>query len=321
MRFITGGIALVACCSALVVSGCYTRLTTPKEAREWRGTYPELEANQTVMLQNARANLDNTFIMTIETYTDLMDRYGLYGGGAMAPGGGEPFRFRAGSIIDIKLPSHPDDPINKERYVIRPEGTIDIGPLSDFPVAGKTAKEIREELSRALATWYKSFPEENALPRVNVNLPVFDNSLLGDRTQWGEATILALGGTGGGAAGTSRVQLRGNDTVLTTLASVYSSTMDWREIAIRRKIVTTRKDPKTNQFIEYYIYILVDLEKLIYEDPNLDMDIRDGDLIITHIEKNPLIVEILESARLISGIWSDFSGVETVLEDIFKRNF
>lgn len=321
-------LALAATCGLL--AGCYTRLTSPKEAREYRTTYPELDQGLPIELQNARDNLGSTFIMTAEVYLDGVRRYSR----ASGAGGllSEPYRFRPGSQIDIKLIGQPNNPIDG-LWRISKEGTIDIGPISDFPVAGRTKRQVRAALQKELSRYYKGSPDPNALPEVQVNIPSdtgrhFAGPDLGSVSVLSTAVSSGFGagssgdsGSGGGAGG--KVTLDGNDTLLHVLGAngIYTSAVDWHEVVIMRRITTQRMHEDSGRPFEYWIMIVCDLEKILYEDPNQNIELRDGDILFIHAEKSPLIVELFRTALLIADVYDAFNGVEFVIEDLFKRDF
>lgn len=325
-------VLLLAVCA--VLNGCYTRLTTPKEAREYRTTYPELDQGLPIELTNARDNLGSTFIMTAEVYLDGIRRY------ARATGVGgmlnEPYRFRSGAQIEIKLLGHPGNQIDGT-YRISKEGTVDIGPVADFPVAGRTKRQVRVALQQELGRFYKGTTDPNALPDLQVNVPSSVNRILGDATDLGSVSVFSAAvptgsatnayGTGGnsasGSAGGGRINLDGNDTLLHVLSanSVYSSFADWHEVVVLRRVTTQRVHSESGLPFQYWILIVCDLEKILYEDPNQNIELRDGDIIYIHAEKSPLIVELFRTALIIADVYDAFNGVEFVVEDLFKRDF
>ncbi len=319
----------------MALSGCYTRLTTPKEAREFRATYPELDQGLPVDLQNARDNLGNTFVMTADVYLDGLRRFNRATFGQVGYGR-DPFRFRAGSEIEVKLIGHKENDVDGI-YTVTPEGTIDIGQVSDFPVAGRTRSAIRADLAQRLARFYKGSPDPDAPPTVSVNIPRRSDRLLGEDAVLGSASVMSLGGGGvfGGAgetgssgsnsssSGGGSVRLRGDDTLLSVLAEsgLYRSSLDWNEVVLFRRVITNRIHQESGRPFEYYMVIVCDLERTIYEDPNLNLEIRDGDMLFMHAEKAPLIVELFRTARVISEVYDAFLGLEFVVEDLFKRDF
>lgn len=323
-------VLLLAVCA--VLNGCYTRLTTPKEAREYRTTYPELDQGLPIELTNARDNLGSTFIMTSEVYLDGIRRY------ARATGVGgmlnEPYRFRSGSQIDIKLLGHPGNQIDGT-YRISKEGTVDIGPVSDFPVAGRTKRQVRVALQQELGRFYKGTTSPDALPDIQVNVPSSVNRIAGDSTDLGTVSVFSAavesgsvstgGGSGGGTAGSSggRVPLDGNDTLLHILGTngIYNANVDWHEVVVMRRVTTQRVHSESGLPFQYWILIVCDLEKVLYEDPNQNIELRDGDIIFVHAEKSPLIVELFRTALVIADVYDAFNGVEFVVEDLFKRDF
>ncbi len=316
---------IFALSASLLFSGCYTRLTTPKEAREFRATYPEVEEGIPIELNTEIGNMGNTFIMTAEYYLKTVRRFQV-GASEGGFGTGVPFRFRPGSLIQIDLPYHDDSSIDDKILQVRTEGTIDVGPVQDFVVAGKTAKEVRNELQAILAQWFKD-PLGSDKPRVTINIPSLTESTLNPSSNLGRVSILntSVGNTNssGDSGNSGNIDLKGNDTIFTVLSDrgIYSSNNDWNEIALYRKIRTERIDQETGLPFEYYLIILVNLQETLYENPNLNIDVQDGDFILLHQEKAPLIVEMLRVAQTIVNVHNDFTGVETVLEDIFKRNY
>jgi len=324
-------LALAATCGLL--TGCYTRLTSPKEAREYRTTYPELDQGLPIELQNARDNLGSTFIMTAEVYLDGVRRYSR----ASGAGGllSEPHRFRAGHEIDIKLVGHPDSEVNGIRQVAK-DGTIDVGPVSSFPVHGMTKNQVRANLAKALSKYFKGSPNPDDPPTLQINIPSSSGRYTNAVTDLGTVTVFNVaagvgtidtargGGSGSGAGvGGGRIPLNGNDTLVDILgeSGLYNTTVDWHEIVIARRITTQRMHEASGLPFTYWILIVCDLEKIKYEDFNQNLDIRDGDIIMMHAEKAPLIVEMFRTALLVADVYSAFQGVEFVIEDLFKRDF
>ncbi|MCA8939399.1 MAG: polysaccharide biosynthesis/export family protein [Planctomycetes bacterium] len=299
-----------------LLTGCYTRLTTAKETREWRETYPELEDGQIIERLNARENLGNTFIMPVETYLDAVQRFQQETDSNVTTTTGEVYRFRPGNRIQIDLPGH-EDPSIERQYVITPEGTIDVGPILDLPVAGFTRHEIRDELSTRLLRYMKPLidPDSGRI-RVSISIPIVKDAGTFS-VEFGHANILSLSGSS-----STSVRLTGDDTLLSVLAksNAYSTNSAWKELAIFRK-VRTRQMTANGKPLEYTIVIVCDLEEILYENQNLDLRVQSGDLIYIHPEKAPWIVEIFNTMRVITDVYSAFQGVEGVMEDIFNTNF
>lgn len=314
--------------AAMSVSGCYTRLTTPKEAVDYRAMFPEIEEGMAVSLGNAHENMGNTFVMTADVYLTAYRKY-LESSGQFSASAARPaYRFKPFDTIDIRLPFHENDPINKI-YTVRPEGTIDIGFISGFVAAGKTSDQIRDELSSRLSRWYRAYPyDDERGPVVEVNLPVFKERIAGDLVDArGTAYILNLStdtNTSSSGAG-GRVVLQGtsHDRLSRVLARAggVGKSNDWNDIAIYREVKTTRVVDGVVQPFEFTLIIVGDFQKILFQNPNLDPVILDNDMVIIHPEKNPLIIEIVETAATITSVWGAFTGAEGVLEDIFKRDF
>lgn len=316
----------------MVHGGCYSRLTTPKEAREFRATYPELDQGLPVDLQNARDNLGSTFIMTAETYLDGVRRYNRSSYGLATS---NVHRFKAGSEFEIELVDHPENKTYNRIFKVTPEGLVDIGQIRDFPVAGRTRRAIRADLEQRLSRFFKGFPNPDDPPNVAVNIPTSGDRLVA-RGELGQVTVFSAavqtgtqtrsgGGNSGGnsSSGGNEVLLRGDDTLLHVLgrSGEYNESVDWHEIVIARKVTTSRVHTDSGQPFQYWVLIVCDLEKTIFEDFNQNLDIQDNDLIILHAEKSPLIVELFRSALVVAEVYDAFQGFEFVVEDLFKRDY
>jgi hypothetical protein len=329
-RLTTFGCLLVLAGVAVSQAGCYTRLTTAKEAREFRATYPELDQNVAINLKNAIGNKGNTFVMTSSAYVDAMHRYSR---GGSSPYGGAVWRFRAGSFIELHLVGHKDSPYDGT-FQVSPEGTIDVGNIKDFPVANRTRAQVRDDLEQRLSKWYKNTEDPTMRPSVSVNTPS-NIDANNNKSVFGTAYVLSLAvgnssaivrgnsGASSGTSGSGDVALVGDDTLESVMAKgkAYNEFVDWGEIVIKRRIKTQRIHEESGLPFEYTVLIVCDLQQTIYENPNLDLDIQDGDIIILHSEKSPLIVELFRTAQAIFDIHDAFQGIEFVLEDLFHRNF
>lgn len=277
---------LVAACALLIAPVCLhvgcARTThtddgdgasVDRRAAPVGGYRPLTAGDIPVSLRNELANLGNSFVVSADFYIDEARRFRVKEGETHS--GLEPYLVRSGTLLSVELPDHPDAPLNG-LYVVRPEGTIDVGPVSDFPASGRSVAEIRADLSGRLARWYRGAGSDGR-PLVAVNLPVAS----GDQGP-AHGRALVFNHSGHELSFDPKPALTGDDTLLSVLASagVQAPPGGLGQLQVMRRVRSGATDRTTGFPFEFYVVILVDIDRLLYADPNINVDIRDGDIIV-----------------------------------------
>ncbi len=190
---LAGGLFAVA-----AVAGCYTRLTTPKEAFNY------LRGGQVIGSAVAKAILapDYNAYMRSRGFDDPGERYQL----------------RPGTRIHIKVYGHDI----AETLNIRPDGIIDLPLIGDVRAEGKTIAALKEEISTRFSAFFVEPPQ------VILNTEV---SEFGNEVQAGKVSVINPTGNQG------VVNLTGDERLSQVLsaANALHTKSEWNEVAIIRE--------------------------------------------------------------------------------------
>jgi protein involved in polysaccharide export with SLBB domain len=195
----------------LAPTGCWTRLTTPKESflYEIGGTAPIILAPQY-----------QEELLKIE-----------------AKLGPQQYRMVVGTRITIEVYGHGV----KEAVNIRPDGMIDLPLIGDVMAEGKSIPELKKEI----AGLYKPFFQQE--PQVILNTDR-DSDLGGPGVRAGDVSVInPRGALGFGISGGGVVNITGDERLSQILAQVagLSTEAEWRQIAVIRQ----RRDHKESVII------------------------------------------------------------------------
>ena len=191
---------LMIAASALALTGCWTRLTTPKESflYEIGGAAPVLHAPD---YQKQLAEIEARL-------------------------GPQLYRIVVGVRLIIEVYGHGI----RETVNVRPDGVIDLPLIGDVKAEGRSIPELKEEISKS----YQPFFQQK--PQIIVNTER-DGELDGTGVRAGDVSVINPRIEGGGGGGASVVNISGDERVSQILSSVngLSTRSEWRQIAIIRR--------------------------------------------------------------------------------------
>lgn len=194
--------SVLALIASIAPAGCYTRLTTPKEA---------------INYLNPDGSPIGTFAVTAPQYNQALRAREAEGGPAAAA-----YRLQPGTRVRVEVWGHGiSSTLN-----IRPDGVIDLPLVGDVQAEGKTIAELKAEISRRYQEFYVTPPQ------IILNTEVSD---LQDVVRAGDVSVLTAAGRSG------VVNLTGDEYLSQILASVggVQETTEWNEIGIIRRGVAT----------------------------------------------------------------------------------
>jgi protein involved in polysaccharide export with SLBB domain len=264
---------------ALPQTGCWTRLTTPKESFLYQ---PADQANDPV--QTAK-------VLTAPQYQEVLRKI-------EAKDGPLEYRLVVGTRVNVEVYGHGI----KESVNIRPDGMVDLPLIGDVRAEGRTIPMMKKEVSEL----YKPFFQQE--PQIIINTDR-DNDLSGG-VKAGDVSVINPRASGGYSMfGAGVVNITGDERLSQILASVHALTTDteWRQIAVIRR----SRDQKDS------VIILCDVESLIkYGDVRQDILMRNGDIVFIPIERNTLIQEIWATFSLVAQITSNANTITDYIERI-----
>ena len=191
---LAGAFLLISFCTA----GCYTRLTTPKEAINY------LDPDGVPL---------GPFAIKAPEYNTILRQQVQATGPAQSA-----YRFQPGTRVVIEVWGHAiSTTVN-----IRPDGFIDLPLIGDVQAEGRTIAALKDEVS---ARYAEFFVEQ---PQVIVNTDVTENQ---ETVRAGEVSVINPTGNSG------VVNLTGDEYLSQVLANIsaLSATSEWNEIAIIRR--------------------------------------------------------------------------------------
>lgn len=196
--------ALVVPAVLLGVTGCYSRLTTPKEALHYVDT-----EGQPVASKKATVILAPAYNQVVRDLSDPDKTQ---------------YRFRPGTRISVRVYGHSIG----ETVSIRPDGRIDLPLVGDVHVEGRTIREVKEEVSEKYAQFFVDPPQ------VIINTEVTD---LNNVVLAGNVSVINPTGSQG------VVNLTGDEMLSQILARVQglNPRSEWNEIAIIRRGLATKE--------------------------------------------------------------------------------
>ena len=189
--------------AVVLLGGCYTSLTTPKEAVN----FLDPDGNPIETPRNTAK------VVLAPEYNQAIEELGI----EIAE-----YRMQPGTRISVDVWGHGiSSSVN-----IRPDGRIDLPMIGDVQAEGRTIRELKE----AIATRYNEFYRDP--PQIILNT---DAGTDGDTVRGGEVSVHSPTG----AAGV--VNLTGDEKLSQVLASISALTAqsEWNEIAVIR---TGRKE-------------------------------------------------------------------------------
>lgn len=188
---------LVGCLALLLVNGCYTRLTNPKETLVY--TSPDGQ-----LLKSSHATA-----IRAPAYNKVLKDKGIHS---------FEYLLQAGTRITVDVYGHSIT----QTVNIRPDGKVDLPLVGDMDAAGKTIRDFKNDVSTAYAEFFVDAPQ------IILNT---ETTQLGDTVQGGDVSIINPTGPQG------VVNLTGDERLSQVLASVSAlhPKSEWNEIAIIRE--------------------------------------------------------------------------------------
>ncbi len=182
----------------LAPAGCYTRLTTPKEAINY------LAPDGSPL---------STFAVLAPAYNAYLKQKEAEG----TPTAGA-YRLQPGTRIRVEVWGHGI----ASTLNIRPDGVVDLPLIGDVKAEGKTIAELKSEIAQRYQEFYVTAPQ------IILNTEV---SELQDVVRAGDVSVLSATGASG------VVNLTGDEYLSQVIAEVRGirETAEWNEIAVIRK--------------------------------------------------------------------------------------
>ncbi len=203
----TRGAILAGAIAAIAAPGCYTRLTTPKEAINYR-----FADGSVIQSQVARAILAPEYNRAL----DLLTADGKPEDAA--------YRLQPGTRIRVEVWGHGiQSTVN-----IRPDGFIDLPLIGDVAAEGRIIADLKKEISDR----YKEFYIDP--PQIVLNTDVTQEQ---DVVRAGEVSVINPSGRQG------VVTLTGDEYLSQVLAQINAlhPKSEWNEIAVIRRARTTNE--------------------------------------------------------------------------------
>jgi len=191
--------ALLLLNAALAASGCWSRLTTPKESflYEMGGPAPVITAPQ---YQEELARIEERL-------------------------GPQLYRLVVGTRILLEVYGHGI----REAVHIRPDGMVDLPLIGEVRAEGRTIAELKQEIAALFQPFFQQRPQ------IVLNTDR-DNDLFGPGVRAGDVSVLNPR-AGGSITGAGVVNLTGDERLSQILAEVnaLSTETEWRQIAVIRR--------------------------------------------------------------------------------------
>lgn len=185
--------------AVLLLGGCYSSLTTPKEAIN----YNDPDGNPIPTPD------DTAMVVLAPEYNQAVQELGI----AI-----NEYRMQPGTRITVEVWGHS---INAS-VNIRPDGKIDLPLIGDIAAEGRTISELKQVISERYREFYVQAPQ------IIVNT---DAGTQGDNVRGGEVSVHSPTGSAG------VVNLTGDEKLSQVLASIRGLNADseWNEIAVIRE--------------------------------------------------------------------------------------
>ena len=276
-----------ALAALLVLASCYTLGTEPEFVRGRLSEQPDSIRRATVIPAE----------LFMEQYKQFRED---------SPYGRPDYRIPMGVRLSVEILGHG---LARSVYV-GADGKVDLPLVGPVPAAGRFIDELRADLKKRYAPYFKGDFQVN----VNADRPPV---LSGDGRWWsmaGRATVvIASSGLTGNV-----VYLQGDESLTEVLFQPHAGTgntglgskPEWKEIGIIRQVLM---DPETDE--TETVIILCDLEKLLFGgDTRHNVPIHHRDLVFVPRRRDTLLEEVHESL----GYWvSPLSNVQR-MRDIIK---
>lgn len=185
----------------LLATGCWTRLTTPKEAINYRNPDGSLRENDgKTVARMILAPQYNEFLRT------------------KSEDGRPPYYLQPGTLISLEIYGHAIE----RSVTIRPDGKVDLPLIGEVEAAGQTIGSFKDEISQKYAAFYVDPPQ------VILNTEVTEND---PTVKAGEVSVIQPTGSQG------VVNLTGDEFLSEALAgiSALNAKSEWNEVAIIRR--------------------------------------------------------------------------------------
>lgn len=199
VRLVAGLTVLSA--TLLLTSGCYTRLTNPKEAKHFRNPDGSLmESDGMTKARMIMAPQYNEFLRT------------------KSADGRPPYYLQPGTLISLEIYGHAIE----RSVTIRPDGKVDLPLIGEVDAAGQTIGDFKDQVSQKYAAFYVDPPQ------VILNTSVTEND---PTVRAGEVSVIQPTGAQG------VVNLTGDEYLSQALANLgaLNPKSEWNEIAIIRR--------------------------------------------------------------------------------------
>ena len=260
------------------LTGCWTRLTTPKESFLYQT--PQGEAPETAAVAR---------VFTAPQYQTELEKI-------EAKLGPQSYRMVVGTQVAVEVYGHGI----KESLNIRPDGMIDLPLVGDVMAEGKTIPEFKKEV----AGLYRPFYQQE--PQIIINTQR-EHDLIGPGVRAGDVSV--IGSQGSTLGGSGVVNITGDEHLSQILASSNGLNRDaeWRQVAIIRR----SRDQKESAII------ICDMERLIKNgDTRQDILMRNGDIVFVPVERHTLIQEIWLTLGLVAQLTGNVNTITDYVERV-----